>query len=161
MYKKYKINEVHLNFLAEAFKVTNIDLSFSIKLRCIGWDKQISRDIGSFIIGGDKVATYSLPWLHEQYPWSKSKIGEFILHVEFDGTPFALVQIIGLELIEFGEITEEHSKLDGPPVRNLDVWLKLHREYWGNELEPFNKNINPKMPVIIEKFKCVYSKKIL
>ncbi|PPR77131.1 MAG: hypothetical protein CFH01_01676, partial [Alphaproteobacteria bacterium MarineAlpha2_Bin1] len=127
------------------------------KIRCIGWNQEISEKIGLYIVRHEKVGTYSLPWLHEIYPWSKSSIGECILHVDFLGNPFAVVQVLKLELMYFKEISQEHTNLDGPPVRDLNIWKKLHEEYWSRELKIINKKTTPEMPVVIEKFKCIFS----
>ena len=157
MYKKFNLTNNHLKFLIEYSKKTKFKIPSPIRIRCIGWNQDISKKIAVFIINHEKIGTYSLPWLHEEYPWSKSNIGDYILHVDFNGNPFAVVQILKLELIKFNDINQDHSNLDGPPVRDIKVWLELHKNYWSKELKKFNKTIIPEMPVVVEKFKCIFS----
>lgn len=157
MYKKFRLTNDHLQFLIECSKKTNFKIPSPVKIRCIGWNQEISKKIAAYIIAHEKIGTYSLPWLHEEYPWSKSNIGEYILHVDFNGNPFAVVQIIKLELLRFKDINQDHTNLDGPPVRDIKVWKKLHQEYWSKELKNFNKTVTSEMVVVIEKFKCIFS----
>ena len=39
------------------------------------------------------------------------------------------------------------------PVRDPEVWIPLHREYWNNILEPYGRACTDDMPVIVEHFK--------
>ena len=53
-----------------------------------------------------------------------------------DGVPRALLQTVGLELVTFGEIDESHTAIDGPSLRDLEVWRGVHTTYWNGLLEP-------------------------
>ena len=68
-----------------------------------------------------------------------------------------MVQITDIEETTFGEIDYEVTKIDGPPVRDPEVWIPLHREYWNNILKPYGRSCTDDMPVIVERYKLVYS----
>tara|TARA_B100002052_G_C15858315_1_gene588757 strand:+ start:548 stop:1021 length:474 start_codon:yes stop_codon:yes gene_type:complete len=157
MYKKFNITKDRLKFILECSKKIDFIIPSPIKIRCIGWNQEVSKKIAAYIIGHQKIGTYSLPWLHQEYPWSKSNIGDYILHVDFNGEPFAIVQILKLELLSFKDVNQNHTNLDGPPVRDFKVWKKLHTEYWSKELKVFDRIVTPDMPVVVEKFKCIFS----
>ena len=70
MYKKFNLTNNHLQFLIEYSKKTKFKIPSPIRIRCIGWNQDISKKIAVFIINHEKIGTYSLPWLHEEYPWS-------------------------------------------------------------------------------------------
>ena len=133
MYRKFDLSNDHLQFLIKFSNKMDLQIDSGFKIRCIGWNQEISEKIGSYIVKHEKVGTYSLPWLHARYPWSKSNIGDYILHVDFNSNPFAIIQILKLELLSFKDIEQKHTNLDGPPVRQLNVWKKLHEEYWSKE----------------------------
>ncbi len=156
MYRKFDLTNEHLKFLVKFSDKMNFQVDANFKIRCIGWNQEVSKKILFYIVNNEKVGTYSLPWLHEMYPWSKSNIGDYILHVDFKGKPFAIVQIIKLELLCFKDITQNHTNFDGPPVRDINIWKKLHQEYWSRELKAINKKTTPEMPVVIEEFKCIF-----
>jgi uncharacterized protein YhfF len=46
--------------------------------------------------------------------------------------------------------------LDGPPVRETDIWLALHTQYWNEILEDLDLQCTKDMPVLVEKFAVRY-----
>ena len=59
----------------------------------------------------------------------------------------------------FGTIGSEETALDGPPVRDIEIWKPLHFEYWNGLLGEYGKRCSDKMPVIVEPFELVYDDK--
>ncbi len=59
-------------------------------------------------------------------------------------------------MISFGEIDSGVTCIDGPPVRDPDVWIPLHQDYWNGMLAEYGKVCSDDMPVLVEKFKLVY-----
>ncbi len=144
-------------FLAAAAKaVPGLDAGEEQRIRCIGWDQQTSETIAKLIVDGEKTGTFSLPWLHKQAPESRPQIGEYIIQTTFDGKPQALLQTVSLELVTFGDIDATYTALDGPGVRDVDVWRGVHTKHWNGLLEPHGKSVAEDMPVVVERFACVY-----
>ena len=86
------------------YALSHVNLESDIRSRCIGGNNEISEAICNLIIRGEKIGTFSLPWLHQKYPNTQSQIGEFIVQTNYDGVPRALVQVISLKILFFGEI---------------------------------------------------------
>lgn len=126
--------------------------------RCIGWDLETSETICGLVIAGEKTGTFSVPWLHASHPDTKPEIGDFVVLSNFGGEPRALLQTMALTLLTFGEIDASHTALDGPGVRDLDVWRGVHTNYWNGLLEPLGKSVADEMPVVAERFACLYPK---
>jgi len=160
MYKNYQKIDLYSNYI-KSFNIqsTSLKIKDDWRARCIGWNQEISKKICKFILSKEKVATYSLPWLYKYFPYSKPSCGEFIIQLDFEGKPCALVQTTELQEIQFKDINSEHSSLDGPPVRDIKVWKNLHTQYWNNLLNTYDMKVAEQMPVIIEKFTCIYPKK--
>lgn len=135
-----------------------LDAGPSQRIRCIGWDQETSETIVQLVIAGEKVGTFSLPWLHATNPDLKPEIGEYIIQTTFDGVPKALLQTTALELVTFKDIDESYTALDGPGVRDLKVWQGVHTKHWNGLLEPHGKTVEADMPVVVERFVCVYPK---
>ena len=138
------------------YALSHVNLESDIRSRCIGGNNEISETICNLIIRGEKIGTFSLPWLHQKYPNTQSQIGEFIVQTNYDGVPRALVQVISLKILFFGEIGEKHSALDGPRMRDLGVWSNFHTKYWNSLLKPLGKSVTCDTPVIVERFFCHY-----
>ena len=133
------------------------ELAVDHQIRSIGIDEETTVLIIGFIKEGEKVGTFSLPWLMESENIPASHTGQPIILLSYDGKPEIVVQITDIEETTFGEIDYEVTKIDGPPVRDPEVWIPLHREYWNNILKPYGRSCTDDMPVIVELFKLVFS----
>ncbi len=139
-----------------AAAVPGLDAGKKQRIRCIGWDQETSETIAKLVIDGEKVGTFSLPWLHAAHPELKPEIGEFIIQTAYDGAPQALLQTVGLELLTFKDIDASYTALDGPGVRDLTVWRGIHTKHWNGLLASQGKTVVDNMPVVVERFVCVY-----
>ena len=129
------------------------------QVRSIGIDEETTDLIIEFIKTGEKIGTYSLPWLMEAEGHPKAMPDTPIILVSYDGIPKVVVQITSVYETTFGEISLNDTLLDGPPVRSLDVWIPLHTDYWNGLLSKYKRACTDDMPVLVEKFKFVYAEK--
>jgi len=148
------------NFLDKArAAVPGAEVPDGLRQRCIGWNSETSNRICEYVIGGEKVGTFSTPWLHKVHPSTKPEIGEYVLLHDYDGAPRALLQTRSLTLMPFKDIDATQTAIDGPGVREIEAWRKVHISYWNGLLEPLGKKVVDEMPVIVERFACVFPKK--
>ena len=143
-------------FLEECQAVLPEGSADRVRTRCIGWNDETSQAICEHVIAGDKTGTFSVPWLHADHPNTKPDIGNFIVLLTYDGTPRALLQTMALEFVTFKDIDTSHTGLDGPSVRDLEVWRGIHTKYWNDLLAPLGRAVEDDMPVIVERFVCRY-----
>ena len=129
------------------------------QVRSIGIDEETTDLIIDYIKAGEKIGTYSLPWLMEAEGYPKAMPDTPIILVSYDGIPKVVVQITSVYETTFGNISLNDTSLDGPPVRDLDVWIPLHTEYWNGLLSKHNRACTADMPVLVEKFKFIYAAK--
>ena len=133
------------------------ELAVAHQIRSIGIDEETTGLIIDFIKEGEKVGTFSLPWLMESEDIPGSHVGQPIILLSYDGKPEIVVQITKIEETTFGEVDYEVTKIDGPPVRDPEIWIPLHRDYWNNVLQSYGRACTDDMPIIVEHFKLVYS----
>jgi uncharacterized protein YhfF len=128
----------------------------SYHARWIGLDHDSTEQVLELIIAGDKTGTFTLPWIvaHTDHP--DPAVGDFVMLIDFSGSPRILVELTAIETVLFGAVTADHIKVDGTPVRDLAIWKALHTSYWNGMLQPFELAISDDMPVLIEKFRLVY-----
>ena len=126
------------------------------RTRCIGWNQETATKICEHVVAREKTGTFSLPWLHAINVETKPDIGDFVILLDYDGGPQALLQTVGLTLLPFKDIDETHTGLDGPSVRDLKVWRGIHTNYWNGLLEPLGKEVGDDLPVVVERFDCLY-----
>ena len=131
-------------------------LSGDHQVRSIGIDEETTGLIINFIKTGEKVGTFSLPWVMTAENLPMSYKGLPIILLSFDGKPELVVQLTKVFETSFGEIDSGVTCIDGPPVRDPDVWIPLHQNYWNGMLAEYDKVCSDDMPVLVEKFKLVY-----
>lgn len=125
------------------------------QVRWIGLDAESTRQIFELIRAGDKTGTFTLPWIVNRTEQPAPRVGDAIILIDFDGTPTMLIRLTDIEEVPFGQITNQHTAVDGPPVRDIAVWKPLHTQYWNAMLEPFDMSVSDDMPVWIEKFEVL------
>ena len=129
------------------------------QVRSIGIDEATTDLIIEFIKAGEKTGTYSLPWLMEAEGHPKTTPDTPIMLVSYAGIPRIVVQITSVYETTFGNISLKDTALDGPPVRDLDIWIPLHTNYWNGLLSRHNRVCTSDMPVLVERFKFIYATK--
>ena len=84
-----------------------------------------------------------------------------IILLSYDGKPELVVQLTEVFETNFSDIDSKVTSIDGPPVRDPDVWIPLHRNYWNGVLKDYGRSCTDDMPVLVEKFKLVFSSWLL
>ena len=126
------------------------------EVRWIGLDAGSTAEVLDLIRAGDKTGTFTLPWIVARTDQPTPRVGAAIILIDFDGTPALLVRLTGIVEVPFGQITAEHTAIDGSPVRDLSIWKPMHTQYWNAMLAPFSLSVSENMPVWIEKFELLY-----
>ena len=134
----------------------NPTLARDHQVRWIGLDEETTVQIVKFIKTGEKVATFTLPWVNKWNNWCRACVGLPIVLVSTRGKPMMVVQITEVAETTFGAIDSSITSLDGPPVRETHVWMKLHRSYWNEVLKELGMFCSDDMPVLVEKFRPIY-----
>lgn len=125
-------------------------------VRWIGLDAPTTRQIFDLIRAGDKVGTFTLPWIVEATGDPAPRAGDCLALIDFDGRPVLLVRTTRVHLVRFGSVTAEDTAIDGSPVRDPAVWKPLHTQYWNALLAPFGRAVTADMPFWAERFELIY-----
>lgn len=78
--------------------------------------------------------------------------------IDYDGAPTMVLRITGNETVAIDAIDERLTGLDGPPVRNVEVWKPVHRNFWNGELKRHGLTVTDDMSVLVERFELVYTR---
>ncbi|MFL2502139.1 MAG: ASCH domain-containing protein [Luminiphilus sp.] len=130
----------------------HLDLGGDYQVRSLGIDAETTTQILEYIKTRDKVATFSLPWVIEANGFPHPEPGTPIVLCDYVGQPHLIVRLTDVRETTFGEIGYAESSLDGPPVKDPDVWIPLHRQYWNGLLAAYGRECTDDMPVLIEPF---------
>lgn len=132
------------------------DLPAAHQVRSLGIDEETTERIFDFIRAGSKRGTFSLPWVLEANGFPRAAPGTPVILTDYSGTPRALIRLTDVRETTFGAIGRAETTLDGPPVRDPDVWRPLHRDYWNGLLERYGKSCDDDMPVLVEPFEFLW-----
>ena len=128
----------------------------ALEVRWIGLDADSTLQIFELIRTGDKRGTFTLPWIVERTASPVPAVGHLLVLVDINGNPVLLTRVIRVDSAVFGAVRAEHTRIDGSPVRDPEVWVPLHTAYWNQHLAPFGLTVSPEMPFWIEEFELLY-----
>ena len=135
--------------------VSGLGEYYSVKW--IGLDEPSTYEVIDLIKEGDKRGTFGIPWIYNDNGEKLPETGDCYILIGYDGTPTLLVQLTDVIETTFGEITPEHTSIDGSPVRDLSDWIPLHTDYWNKMLKPYDREVGPDMPVLVLPFELMHS----
>ncbi len=139
-----------------AKELDQLDVDADYSARWIGLDDPSTEEVIQLIIAGDKVGTFTLPWLIERTDQPVPAVGDPIILVDFHGRPRLIVRLTEVSRVRFGDISVTHTRIDGTPVRDLSIWKPLHTRYWNDLLAPWRLSVDETMPVLVEKFELLH-----
>ena len=131
------------------------DLRDDYQVRSLGIDAETTDQILEYIKTGEKVATFSLPWVIDANGFPQSKADTPLVLCDYQGKPHLVVQLTDVRETRFGEIGYTETSMDGPPVQDPSIWIPLHRNYWNTLLARYGRKCTDDMPVLVEPFKFV------
>ncbi len=136
-------------------KISPPPASDFFRVRHFGEDARVADLLVGLIASGQKTGTFTSPWLFEGKPNETPVVGGYTVVTNFLAEPRLLLRTTGVSTMHFDEISEKETSLDGPAVRNLDVWRRVHWAYFGRKLADLDRKPSPDMPITIEKFEVV------
>jgi uncharacterized protein YhfF len=71
------------------------------------------------------------------------------------GAPRAVLRTTMVKTLPFDQVTDEYSRHEGPTVRSLDAWRRVHQAFFERTLKPLGKTWSSGMPVTLERFEVV------
>lgn len=126
------------------------------EVRRIGTDAETTSAILRLIVSGDKTGSVHVPEVFRQTGEPRPAVGDGIILLDANNEPALAVTIASIEDVPYAEITEAHTAVDGPRVRQLDIWKKVHHPYFNQLLAPFGLSCDAQTPIAFETFRIEY-----
>lgn len=86
------------------------------------------------------------------------KIGDFSVVTDWSGNAKCIIRTIGVKLVPYFAINQDHARLEGEGDKSLEYWKKTHWEYYTRELSGFNRTPRESMIVVFENFEKLFEK---
>lgn len=123
--------------------------------RQIGIGAEMQDRLLPIILSGEKTITTTSPWLYQAGLAREPVAGAYSVLLDGAGQPRAVLRTTRVETLPFDQVTEEHSRYEGAPVRPLEAWRAVHVRYFTQTLAPLGRQPTPDMPVTLEWFEVV------
>lgn len=128
-----------------------------VRVRRFGANAATSSLILELIRSGEKSGTFTTPALYAGRRELTPVVGDLVVVTDFEGRPGAAIRTTAVRTVPFNEVTEAESGYDGPSVRPLAAWRRVHWAYFTRELAPLGLTPVETMPVTVEQFELLCS----
>lgn len=127
----------------------------AVRVRRFGDTASMTSALNGLILSGEKTITATTPWLTAVDPSRRGFPGAFWVLVDAEGVPQGVLRTTEIKQTRFDEVTEADSQFEGKPVRPIEVWRQVHRDFFDRVLQPLGKQWTADMPVTLERFEAV------
>lgn len=129
----------------------------SYTVKTFGNTEELADRLLTLIKAGEKTGTFALEWEFEQTPERIPRAGDHVIVLDGRGEPGCVYRIDTTEELPFRQITAQHVACEGPTMRELEAWRKMHWAYWTRILEGTGHSPTQDMPVIVQHFTVLYT----
>ncbi|MFC5956116.1 ASCH domain-containing protein [Streptomyces pratens] len=99
----------------------------------LGTPDGLRDELNSLVLAGRKTATTGLPAEYVEETEGLEFVGERLALLDDDGRAVATVEITGVDLTSFAEVTWKHAAAEGEGDASLEEWRTGHRRFWERE----------------------------
>ena len=121
-----------------------------------GAGEEQADELLELVLAGTKTATASAVWDYETDDEPLPERGALSIILDGSGRPRALIETTDVEVVPFGEVSEEHARLEGEGDRSLAHWREVHQHFFTQEAT-HEHEVAADMPVVCERFRVLYS----
>ncbi|MFE6818247.1 ASCH domain-containing protein [Streptomyces sp. NPDC057677] len=93
-------------------------------------------ELNALVLAGVKRATTGLLGEYAAEDERLEHVGERLALLDNQGLAVATLEITGVEVTSFHEVTWEHAAAEGEGDADLDAWRAVHRRFWSDEGNP-------------------------
>jgi uncharacterized protein YhfF len=142
------------NTCCEALPDLAADTPYTVKT--YGNTEEMADLLLALIRDGDKTGTFAVDWEFENQPETTPREGDHVIVVDGRGAPGCLYRIDSVQRLPFNQITEAHVACEGPTMRKLAPWKKMHWAYWTRVLDGTGHAPTEDMMVLVQNFSVLY-----
>ncbi|MFF4408583.1 ASCH domain-containing protein [Streptomyces sp. NPDC001262] len=96
----------------------------------LGTPDGMRTELNSLVLAGQKTATTGLLEDYAKETEDLEHLGERLALLDDEGQSIAVIEITGVEVKPFSEVTWEHARAEGEGDASLEEWRAGHRGYW-------------------------------
>ncbi|MGW1927711.1 ASCH domain-containing protein [Streptomyces massasporeus] len=93
-------------------------------------------ELNGLVLAGAKRATTGLLGEYAEEDERLEHVGERLALLDNQGVAVAVLEITGVEVTAFSDVTWEHAAAEGEGDADLDAWRAVHRRFWSGAGTP-------------------------
>lgn len=113
--------------------------------------------LGDLVLQGQKRATAGLLWENKIIKKPIPKIGDLSVVTNWQQEPLCIIETTRVEIVPYEEVSEAFAATEGEGDGSLRHWREVHWLYFSRECRRLGKEPSPRMPIICESFKVVFT----
>jgi uncharacterized protein YhfF len=121
-----------------------------------GDSAELNASLNDLVLAGLKTATASLLWAWEAIPFPPPAEHEFQIMLDWDNTILAVLKNVRIDIVEFGKVRENFTRLEGEGDLSLEWWRAAHWDYFSSECDNLGLVPSETMPVVCQQFKIIF-----
>jgi uncharacterized protein YhfF len=122
------------------------------RVRRFGDDPAMARRLLDLVRTGEKSGTFAVDWEFEANPRERPAPGDLYVVTDAAGEPGALIRITRTAVVPFSAISAGDIRCEGPALRDLALWRKVHWDFWSRRLRATGREPAEDMPVLCQWF---------
>jgi uncharacterized protein YhfF len=119
-------------------------------------NERSANELAQLVLAGRKRATAGLVWSFEAKSVPLPKVGDLSVVTNWAKAPLCIIETQRLDIVAFDEVSEEFAATEGESDGSLEYWQTAHWAYFGRECQRIGRSLDPKMPVVCERFEVVF-----
>jgi uncharacterized protein YhfF len=127
----------------------------ALRARRFGSTPEMSDLLLGLVLEGEKSITTTSPWLYDDDLQAAPVVGDYWVVIDGAGRPAAVLRTTEVTIMPMDQVTEQYSRYEGPSVRPIEAWRKVHWNFFTRVLAPLGKTPTADMPVTLERFEIV------
>ncbi|MEU3616351.1 ASCH domain-containing protein [Streptomyces sp. NPDC006872] len=104
----------------------------------LGTPDEMRAELNALVLAGTKTATTGLLEDYAKETEGLEYVGERLALLDNEGRSIATVEITGVEVKPFIEVTWRHAEAEGEGDASLEEWRAGHRRYWSRMGTPID-----------------------
>ncbi|MEU4639695.1 ASCH domain-containing protein [Micromonospora sp. NPDC023814] len=102
-----------------------------LRTLALGTPGDLRTRLNTLVLGGVKTATAGLLTEYAEEGEDLERVGERLALVDDEDSLVGVVEVTGVEVVRFAEVTWDFARSEGEGDRSIEEWREGHAAYWA------------------------------
>lgn len=121
-----------------------------------GDSSELADDLLELVLAGMKTATCDAVWRFEADGEPIPEPGDFSIILDGDDEPRCVIETTEVRVMPMHEVDEQFAYDEGEGDRSREYWYAAHEEFFSRILPEIDREFDPEMPLVLERFRLRY-----